>query len=297
MPEQNDRAALLLEGLRNRIKDAPSTALSSDKAVVDRARTLQLIDNISEVIERELAEYREITDKRARIINEAREQAEDILYEAESSASRIRVSKRREGEPPSFRMSELSGKEKKSLRTANDIYASAVIYTDEMLTEVDELLQDAYKKIDREYDRMRRTLKSRIDEISDNRHELSDNLASLKTDDRYSQILELSQLLSNELFEAREKERARLKEEKEQMQLEFENEDQEGPSDLPPRKKREEIDPDRTAVPVDEKKEKQNIPVMNRDGESPSLADPDRSPVPVKHRAADNEEVQENASE
>ena len=106
--EQKGRAELLLAGLRMRVQDAPSTALNADKAVLDRQELLKLIDNVAEVVRNELKTYRETTDKRARIIQEAKEEAEEILYQAERTASRIRVTKRRADEPPSFRSADLS---------------------------------------------------------------------------------------------------------------------------------------------------------------------------------------------
>ena len=88
--EQKGRAELLLEGLKTRIKDAPSATFNADKAVLDRDDLLRLVENISEVVKNELNTYREVNDKKARIISEAKEEAEEILYRAEKTASRIR---------------------------------------------------------------------------------------------------------------------------------------------------------------------------------------------------------------
>lgn len=264
--EQKGRAEILLEGLKTRIKDAPSSTFNNDKAVLDRQELLSLVDKISEVVVTELSNCREITDKRARIIKEAKDEAEEILYQAERTASRIRVTKRRDGEPPSFRASDLSSDEKQALRTASDIYAASLIYTDEMLTEVDHLVSDSYEKIEQEYSRMRSTLRKKIEDISENKAELMSNLNGLKANDRYSQILELSELLSEELYKEREKAMAKEREEKAQMKLELsENEgSNKKESARPP------ISPDRTAVKIDNKKGRgMDIEIMDRSGEVP----------------------------
>ena len=269
--EQKGRAELLLEGLRTRIKDAPSAPLHSEKAVLDRDELLKLIDKISEVVLTEMNTYRETNDKRARILKEAKDEAEEILYQAERTASRIRVTKRKDNEPPSFRASEMEPDEKESLRMASDIYAASLIYTDEMLTEVDHLVQDSYEKIEQEYSRMKSTLRQKIEDISENKSELMSNLNSLKANDRYAQILELSELLSIELYNERKKAMAKEREEKAQMRLVL-KEDEE--AEIKQVSARPPISADRTAVKIDqEKTEGLGIELMDRSDEAIKTGD------------------------
>jgi len=263
--EQKGRAELLLEGLKTRIKDAPSQTMHQENAVLDREELLRLVDNIAEVVKNELNTYREINDKRARIIKEAKEEAEEILYQAERTASRIRVTKRKDTEPPSFRASDLEKDEKDSLRMASDIYAASLIYTDEMLTEVDHLVEDSYEKIEQEYARMRSTLRQKIEDIAENKAELMSNLNGLKANDRYAQILELSELLSVELYNERQKAMAREREERAQMRFIL-NEDEE--TEVKQDNARPPISPDRTAVKIEqESKGGLEIEIMDRSDE------------------------------
>ena len=263
--EQKGRAEILLEGLRTRVQDAPSATLHQEKAVLEREELLKIIDNVTEAVKNELKAYREVNDKRAKILKEAKAEAEEILYQAERTASRIRVTKRRDDEPPAFRSDDLSMDEKESLRTASDIYAASLIYTDEMLTEVDHVMMDAYSKIEQEYDRMHKTLKSRLDEISDNRTEITQNLNELSVQDRYSQILELSALLSNELYIEREKARLLAKEESSQLSISFDD-DIPGSND---KKERPEINTDRTEVKIKSRETLEpEIKVMDRSQEA-----------------------------
>lgn len=273
--KQNGRAELLLRGLRTRIEDAPSATFNSEKAVLERTELLKLVDNVIEEVENELAIYRETNDKRARIIKEAKQEAEEILYQAERSASRIRVTKRRPDEPPSFRASELSKDEKQSLRTASDIYAASLIYTDEMLTEVDHLVADSYEKIEQEYARMRSTLRQKVEDIAENKAELMSNLNSLKANDRYSQILELSELLSYELYKEREKAIAKERENKAQMRLVFSADNE---SDIKSETARPPISPDRTAVKIETQDSGDyGIAVMDRSNEVVEKDDKDKT--------------------
>lgn len=262
--EQKGRAELLLQGLKNRINDAPSATFNSDKAVLDRKELTNLVDKISEVVAQELKVYREVTDKKARIISAAKEEAEEILYQAERSATRIRVTKRRPDEPPAFKAVDLTKEEKQSLRTASDIYAASLIYTDEMLTEVNHLVEDSYERIEQEYARMRSTLRQKIEDIAENKSELMGNLNSLKANDRYSQILELSELLSVELFRERQKAMAREREDRAQMRLDlFEDE-----TGVKVENARPPISPDRTAVKINQtKNDDLGIAVMDRSDE------------------------------
>ncbi len=263
--EQKGRAELLLEGLKTRIKDAPSQTMHQENAVLDREELLRLVDNIAEVVKNELNTYREVNDKRARIIKEAKEEAEEILYQAERTASRIRVTKRKDTEPPSFRASDLEKDEKDSLRMASDIYAASLIYTDEMLTEVDHLVADSYEKIEQEYARMRSTLRQKIEDIAENKAELMSNLNGLKANDRYAQILELSELLSVELYNERQKAMAREREERAQMRFIL-NEDEE--TEVKQDNARPPISPDRTAVKIEqESKGGLEIEIMDRSNE------------------------------
>ena len=262
--EQKGRAELLLEGLKTRVEDAPSAAFNSDKALLDRAELLKIINNVTEVVKSELKTYRETNDKKARIIDEAKAQAEEILYRAEKTASRIRVTKRRPDEPPTFRASELSKEEKQNLRMASDIYAASLIYTDEMLTEVDQLVADSYERIEQEYARMRSTLRKKVEDIAENKAELMSNLNSLKVNDRYSQILELSDLLSTELYREREKAKALEREERAQMKLEL----GEMMGEIKKENTREPINPDRTAQKIEKENDNSiGIAIMDRSDE------------------------------
>lgn len=221
---EKGRAEIILDKLKEEVENAQSVPLSSGKVMISRDDFLLLLHNLEDNLKHELQVYREVTDKRAKIVNDAKKEAEEIIYEAEKSASRIRVTKQRHTDVPVFKQSDLTKNEKMALRTANDIYAASLIYTDEMLTEVDHLLHNAYSLLEQEYGKMMEMMQTRIAEISNNKEELVTSLNDLSKNDRYGQILEISQLLANELYHERELARMKEIENSRQMKIHFDDE-------------------------------------------------------------------------
>ena len=186
---ETGRAEALVEELIKDVMSAQTMPLSQGKVVINRDEYSDKLTSLEMMLKTELRTYREINDKRAAIIREAEEKAEAIIYEAEKNASRIRVSKRRKDEVLPFKASDLTKDEKNALRTANDIYAASLIYTDEMLTEVDQLIKNAYEQIELEYLKTTHVLKEKLQNISDNKNELVSNLSELSKNDRYIIII------------------------------------------------------------------------------------------------------------
>jgi len=91
---------------------------------------------------------------------------------------------------------------------ANEIYAASLIYTDEMLTEVTDMISDAYHNIRSDYEIILQVLEEKLNIINSNRAELMDGLQEMDPDDRNQQMLEIGQLLSSELYNSRMKARS-----------------------------------------------------------------------------------------
>ena len=288
---EKDRSVAIIEEMRSRVKEGQSFPLQPAKVVLPREEMLELLDQLEGTVREELKAYREVTDRRAKILNDTKKEAEKILFEAEKSASRIRVTKRREGEPLNFSPAEMDAEEKKALRTAGDIYAASLIYTDEMLTEVDHLLADAFDQLDQEYKAMQGMLQDKMNAITENKTELLRSLNSLTRDDRYAQIMELSQLLSVELYREKQKQRAREKEKASQMEIRFDGEESLGVQPDDPQKEERipvntdgsPIDPDRNAVGTDRPAINPDRTPVNKDGKPVGKArkpvSKDRTPV------------------
>lgn len=201
---ENGRTDQIIEKLIDMVENGQTVPLVTGKVLVNKEETIRLIRELESIVQGELKIYREVNDKKGKILTDAKKEAEEILYEAEQSASRIRVTKRMSS-VPAFRSSDLDLEDKQALRTAGDIYAASLIYTDEMLTEVNDLLADSYDLIAHQYEKVVKTLEEKAKIIATNKAELMGNLKELSKEDRYAQILELSQLLSNELYVEKQK--------------------------------------------------------------------------------------------
>lgn len=202
---ENGRTEQIIDKLVDMIENGQSVPLSTGKVMVNRDEAVLMLRELENIVNGELKIYREVNDRKGKIINEAKQEAENIIYEAEKTASRIRVTKRIPAMSAPFRMEELTKDEQAALRTANDIYAASVIYTDEMLTEVNDVIAQAYDLIHAQYGRMVESLEEKARLVAENKAELMNSLKELSKEDRYSQILELGQLLSNELYNERQK--------------------------------------------------------------------------------------------
>lgn len=197
---EEGRSKVIIDRLISMVENGQNVTFSSGKVAVNKDETILLLKELDSLVTNELRVYREVNDRKGRIINEAKKEAEDIIYEAEQTASRIRVTKRISNIGGGFREDGLDEEERMALRTAHDIYAASVIYTDEMLTEVTDVVAEAYDIINNQYGRMVNVLEEKARMIADNKAELMAGLRELSKEDRYSQIMELSQLLANELY-------------------------------------------------------------------------------------------------
>ena len=204
---EQGRTEQILERLMDMIENGASVPLSTGKVMINKEEATFLLRELEELVKTELKMYREVTDRRGKIITEAKKEAEEIVYQAEQNASRIRVTKRMSSIDSAFRMDSLDPMDREALRTANDIYAASLIYTDEMLTEVNDVVAEAYDMIQSQYNLVIDTLAEKARMIEANKAELMSSLHELSTEERYSQILELGQLLSNELYIERMKAR------------------------------------------------------------------------------------------
>ncbi|MDD6328554.1 MAG: hypothetical protein Q4D54_06585 [Eubacteriales bacterium] len=204
---EQGRTEQILERLTDMIENGQSVPLSTGKVMVNKEEAVLMLKELSSIMESELRMYREVTDRRGKIITDARKEAEEIIMEAEQSASRIRVTKRISSVEAAYQTEKLAADEKEALKTAGDIYAASLIYTDEMLTEANDVIANAYDIMQSQYERIFETLKEKTKLIEENKAELMNSLHELSKEDRYAQILELGQLLSNELYAERMKAR------------------------------------------------------------------------------------------
>ena len=203
---EKSRTKEIINRLQHILNNASPVPLAAGKVTIYKDEVQSLLDELAMQMENELKTYHEVNDRRGKIINEAKKEAEKIIYQAEHSASRMRVSKRSTKVAP-LDYSTLNEEEVASLGNANEIYAASLIYTDEMLTEVSKVIEDAYHNIRSDYEIVMQVLEEKMNTIISNKDELMMGLQEMDTDDRSQQILEIGQLLSNELYNERMKQR------------------------------------------------------------------------------------------
>lgn len=200
------RTKEIIERLQAILDNAPSVPLATGKVSIYKDEMQSLLTELSSQMEMEIKTYHEVNDRKGKIISEAKKEAERIIFEAEHSASRMRVTKHTTGVAPvDYNM--LNEEERFALGGANEIYAASLIYTDEMLTEVTDMISDAYHNIRSDYEIILQVLEEKLNVINNNRAELMEGLQEMDPDDRNQQMLEIGQLLSSELYNSRMKAR------------------------------------------------------------------------------------------
>ena len=203
---ERSRTKEIIERLQMILDAAPSVPLATGKVSVYKDEMQSLLTELSSQMDMEIKTYHEVNDRKGKIISEAKKEAEKIIFEAERSASRMRVSKRTTGVAP-VDYSMLNDEERSALGSANEIYAASLIYTDEMLTEVTEMIASAYHNIRSDYEIILQVMEEKLNVINNNRTELMEGLQEMDPDERNQQMLEIGQLLSNELYNSRMKAR------------------------------------------------------------------------------------------
>lgn len=201
---EKSRTKEIIDRLQGIMENASPVPLASGKVMIYKDEVQSLLAELASQMEIELKTYHEVNDRKGKIINEAKKEAEKIIYQAEHTASRMRVNKRSTNVPP-VDFSMLTQEELDALDNANEIYGASLIYTDEMLTEVNNLISDVYHNIRSDYEIILQTLEEKMNTIAANRAELMDGLQEMDAQERSQQILEIGQLLSDELFNARMK--------------------------------------------------------------------------------------------
>lgn len=198
------RSKEIIDRMQSILESAPSVPLAQGKISVYKEEMQSLLTELALQLDTEMKTYHEVNDRRGKIISEAKKDAEKIILEAEHSASRMRVNKSTTGVPP-LDYTRLNQEELDSLSNANEIYAASLIYTDEMLTEVSEMINVAYQNIRSDYEIVMQVMEEKLNTINSNREELMTGLQEMDASERSQQILEIGQLLSNELYMSRMK--------------------------------------------------------------------------------------------
>ena len=84
---EKDRSVAIIDEIRKRVVEGQNFPLQPSKVVLAREELIDLLDSLEGTVREELKAYREVTDRRAKILNDAKKEAEKILYEADGGGS------------------------------------------------------------------------------------------------------------------------------------------------------------------------------------------------------------------
>lgn len=130
---------------------------TDDRIIVPKKPMINLLNELNQAIYEVMEQY-ELTEKsREREINKHKKKAEAIIEEAD--------------------------------RTAEDIYASSMMYTDRMLIEMRNVIEQAGKDLKKEYDFLAGQLTSQIDMVTTNQNEVRHYLQNTKQNSKYMDII------------------------------------------------------------------------------------------------------------
>ena len=123
---EKGRTDQIIEQLIDSVENGQNVPFAPGKVSVNKEETIRLLRELENIVQGELKIYREVNDRKGKILTEAKKEAEEILTQAEQNASRIRVTKRM-STLPAFHPGDLEPEDREALRTAGDIYAASLI--------------------------------------------------------------------------------------------------------------------------------------------------------------------------
>lgn len=177
------RIEQLIEDIYEFVESCRMQPLSSTKVIVPKDELYDLLDELRLRTPDEIKRYQKIISNRDAIIADAEEKAEAILAEAREHSKEL-INENEIMQQAYYQANELimqaSEEAERIRREANEeaqqIRTGALIYSNDILTEVQRVLAAAYESASAKYDSFIGTLKSNLDILSSNKKELTEQL-------------------------------------------------------------------------------------------------------------------------
>jgi vacuolar-type H+-ATPase subunit H len=177
------RIEQLIEDIYEFVESCRMQPLSSTKVIVPKDELYDLLDELRLRTPDEIKRYQKIIANRDAIIADAEEKAETILRQTREKAKEL-LNEHEIMQQAYYQANEMimqASEEADKLRKdaseeADQIRTGALIYSNEVLTEVERVLAGAYEGAVSKYDSFIGTLKSNLEIINNNKRELSDQL-------------------------------------------------------------------------------------------------------------------------
>lgn len=173
----------LIEDIFDFVENSKSSFANPNKVTIHRDVLYDMLDELRITTPEEIKKCQKVITNRNAIIEDARKKAAAIIDEANSKASVI-VDDSEMVHQANAKAKEIVGEAVDEARriiddannAAEQIRISAITYTNELLTNAEGILQNAYKNTRSRYDLVFEALKEDLDVIAENKRELERDL-------------------------------------------------------------------------------------------------------------------------
>jgi vacuolar-type H+-ATPase subunit H len=177
------RIEQLIEDIYEFVESCRMQPLSSTKVIVPKDELYDLLDELRLRTPDEIKRYQKIISNRDAIIADAEEKAETILAQTREKAKDL-LNEHEIMQQAYYQANEMimqASEEAERMRKeaqaeADQIRTGALIYSNDVLTEVERVVANAYEQSVSKYDGFIGTLKTNLDIINSNKKELSEQL-------------------------------------------------------------------------------------------------------------------------
>ena len=180
------RIEQLIEDIYEFIESCKMQPLSSTKVIVPKDQLYDLLDELRLRTPDEIKRYQKIIANRDAILADAEEKAEMIIRQSKEKAKEL-VNEHEIMQQAYYQANEMimqASEEANRLRReaaeeAEQIRTSALLYSNEVLSQVEKVLAKAYEDAVSKYDSFIGVLKNNLEIVNSNKRELNEQLYSL----------------------------------------------------------------------------------------------------------------------
>jgi len=151
----------LIEDIFDYVEGARSSIGNPNKVVLQRSGLYDMLDELRVCVPEEIKKYQKIIANREKIIDDANAKASIIIDQANQRAATL------------IDESEIIGEANEE---ATQIRTAAIAYTNDLMTNAESILQNAYKNTKSRYDAVFEALKEDITIVQNNKRELERDL-------------------------------------------------------------------------------------------------------------------------
>lgn len=178
----------LIEDIYEFVESCKMQPLSSTKVIVPKDELYDLLDELRLRTPDEIKRYQKIIANRDAIISDADEKAAAMLADAQERTTALiseheimQQAYQQADEIVNQAAAEANRIIGEASNDANQIRTGALSYSEEMLTEVENVLANAYESTKNKYDGLINSLKGNLEIVSNNKKELTDQLYAAPT--------------------------------------------------------------------------------------------------------------------